>query len=237
MCGSTSVPSVPTHTEPVPGMRSPTRQGGRWEAARCRRTTTSRSSSLPLMGVPGNTQCTFALSSSCHAWAAVQRRSPTREPSSQRAIGRAEDVAPHVAERAGAEADALAPLARMVDAALERPLVADAEPPVPVERRWHRIGACRNRPSSPHSLFAERVDFLHLADRAAPDDRLRESVATASTTPGCPSAYARHGRSRTRSACGPRASSRTAASGSRRACPGASPPWRWRRACGPASRR
>ena len=61
MCGRTSVPSVPTHTEPVRGIRSPTSErtasGGR-SVPSYHHTSIVFSA---VSGVPGNTQCTRAL--------------------------------------------------------------------------------------------------------------------------------------------------------------------------------
>src|SRR5262249_2308613 len=83
----------------------------------------------------------------------------------QCAVHGVEDVAGHVAERAGAEVEPLAPLARVVVAFEERPLGRPAQPDVPVEVRRDRVGAVRPGGPGPPLLAAPAVDLLYLADR------------------------------------------------------------------------
>ena len=97
-----------------------------------------------------------------------------------RAEDRVEDVAAHVAERAGAEVEPLPPVARVVVAvADERPLGRDAEPQVPVEPRGHRVVLVGLRVRVAPRLAAPRVDFLHLPDRAVVDELHDELVLRA----------------------------------------------------------
>ena len=85
-------------------------------------------------------------------------------------------MAAHVAERAGAVADALPPVARMIDSRLERTRLADANPAVPVERWRHRVGAVRNRVGVAPRLVAERVDLANLADRTLANQPLGDEL-------------------------------------------------------------
>ena len=116
---------VPPHVDtPIGGVRRP---GIRDPALRLRR---------PIFG----------------SWLRSERRDRRRGREAQRAVGRAVDMAAHVAERARTERDAPAPLARVIDAALERPRRGNADPFIPRKRSRHGIGACRQaahrRPSS-----------------------------------------------------------------------------------------
>ena len=125
MCGSTSVPSVPIQTDPVFGMRSPTSAS------------TDSAGTLDAV-VPPEVQRRAcrplrAGEDVVHASAqrpvvAVRRRAVRRDGRRRRetecAVRRGEDVTAHVTERAGAEAEPLPPLGRVVHASLEGTLFA-----------------------------------------------------------------------------------------------------------------
>jgi hypothetical protein len=93
--------------------------------------------------------------------------------SSQR---RREDVTPHVAERAGAVAHALPPVAGVIDRRLERPRLAHADPAIPVEPPGHRVGARRNGIRVAPGFVAEGVDLADPADRAIADQLLGDEL-------------------------------------------------------------
>src|SRR5262245_49307616 len=81
--------------------------------------------------------------------------------------GRTVDVATHVSERAGPEAYALAPFARVVGILPERARAVHAQPLVPGERRGHRIGIRRQRLVVAPALVREGVHFANLANDPA----------------------------------------------------------------------
>ena len=89
------------------------------------------------------------------------------------------NVATHVAERPGAIADPLAPVAGVELARDEFPHLADADPFVPVERRGRGLVAVGQGSHRPPRFRARAVDRLHLPDDSRLEQLHRGLVARA----------------------------------------------------------
>ena len=100
----------------------------------------------------------------------------------ERHVWRAENVAGHIAERAGAEVIKTAPAERLVEIAAKaigfgpaahrkRPLVGNAEPQIPVKSGRHGLFLGDLRETlGPDGPIAPGVDLSHTADIAIPDN-------------------------------------------------------------------
>ena len=81
------------------------------------------------------------------------------------------DMTAHVAKRAGAKIESLAPIAGMVViAADEGPLGRHAKPTVPTEAIGHFVGAVGPRAAVTPILAAPAMHVLHFADRTIVND-------------------------------------------------------------------
>ena len=98
------------------------------------------------------------------------------------------DVAAHVAERAGAEIEPAPPVRRMVVAGDVVAGRGDAEPPVPVERRRHRVLAVGPGIAVAPVLVAEGVHLADLADDAVLNEPDAQTILDVPSESECPSA-------------------------------------------------
>src|SRR5579862_1501481 len=89
-------------------------------------------------------------------------------------------MATHVAERGRSEVQPLAPVARVICIFEERARRRYAQPVIPVEASWHRVGRGRELRRIPPLLLTPGVDLFHLPDRAARNESEFPSALAAS---------------------------------------------------------